>query len=162
MDTGNEDMSREKYHAFIDALCHAYAVEDPAAMYETCNLRIGPVSFTLRHAGDDDPDGLLVYADYGEPPQSTQEHILLQLMQLNFFMLDENLSCFGLDGQSGHVILMKRFALSEISIEFLMSKLGEIMTYILQTSESLYTANSTFSPSAAGAFRQAAQGNANV
>jgi hypothetical protein len=34
-------MSRDKYHAFIDALCDAYEVGDPAALYETCNLRIG-------------------------------------------------------------------------------------------------------------------------
>ena len=78
-------------------------------------------------------------------------------------MLDESLACFGFDGQSGHVILMNRLAIAQISIEYLMSKLREIMTYVMQTSESLYTAVSTSSPSAAAAVPQAAaQGSANA
>jgi hypothetical protein len=155
-------MSRDQYHAFIDALCDAYGVEDAAAMHEICNLRIGAVSFTLRHAGDDDPDGVLVYADYGEPPQSNREQILLQLLQINFFMLDEHLACFGFDGQTGHVILMNRFELAQISIEYLMSKLREIMTYIMRTRESLYTTVSNSSPGAPEALRQEAPESANV
>jgi hypothetical protein len=125
-------MSTKKYHELIDKICSDLGIEDPASLYENCNLRIGDVDFTLLQGSEEDEDGLYVYCDMGEVPEELTGQLLPRLMENNLYTYGETTPHFGFNIESGRVILMNRLRLSELTFEALSDLLGSLIDYVPQ------------------------------
>ncbi len=105
-------MVQEPWHKLIDAIYDKLEMEYTESMYEEhCNLLVNGVSFTLSLARYVDDDSLIVYGDFGLPPDDQSREIVLQkLLEENFGMMYTHISRFGFNPETGHVIVMTRYS----------------------------------------------------
>ena len=122
-------MSQEKYCNLIDALCGKLGVPDPEKKYDDCNLEINGVTFTLMHGGDNRPDVLTLYADYGEAPSHLKEIVYRRLLETAHAMQGFNAPSFAFNSETGHVIQMAHLLSSDWKVDPLITTMGNMTKY---------------------------------
>jgi hypothetical protein len=108
-------MTTETYKRLIDEICQMAQIPNAQLMYQSADLRIDDVNFTLIEAGLGDEDGLALYCDFGPLPTHRREQVLERLMQLNLAMHGINTPVFSLNQETGHVLLARRIVLRQIT-----------------------------------------------
>ncbi|MES2353253.1 MAG: CesT family type III secretion system chaperone [Pseudomonadota bacterium] len=128
-------MATEKYCTLIDQLCEQLGIENPESMYETCNLEISDVGFTLSQGDEEDEDGLYVYCDLGsltELPTAIYAQVVINVLEANLYMKGDNAPRFGFNSETGRVVMMHRLQLQELTIDGLSELLTNLIDYVPQ------------------------------
>jgi len=140
-------MATEKYCRLIDQLCEKLGIENPESMYETCDLDISDIGFTLSQGEEDDENGLYVYCDLGslgELPEATYGQVLLNVLEANLYMKGDNAPRFGFNSATGDVVIMHRLEIEELTIDELTELLTNLINYVPQwRAETLGTSTDT-------------------
>jgi hypothetical protein len=110
-------MSIGRYRNLIEQLCERFNIPDHGAMYQSAQMRLSGVEFTLYHGGFMVPDSVLVYCEFGELPQQNRENILLRLLETNMYLFNAHCPAFTYNMHQNHVILMCRFPLASATLE---------------------------------------------
>src|SRR3989442_539483 len=114
-------MSQQKYRELIDQLCEVSGFSDPASRYESCDLQVMGISFSLMHEGDGDEDNLLLFCDYGELPEQNLAAILQVMLEMNAYLFAEGDEHFAINPDTKRVMRMKKIALMNLSVPELLS-----------------------------------------
>ncbi|MES2353626.1 MAG: CesT family type III secretion system chaperone [Pseudomonadota bacterium] len=113
-------MSYEKYCELIDQIHTQYGLPDSELKYENCNLMLLDVPFTLAHGGQKHPNKLLVFCDFGEPPEEDRAAILAKVLEGNMELFAEDAGHFAINAETGHVLLMVKLSLEDIVTDSVM------------------------------------------
>jgi hypothetical protein len=123
------DMYKEKYYELIDQVCEKLGISDPEPMHNACDIRVSDIPFTLLHGGEVDEDSLYIYCNFGEPPAERKAVMLRLLMQTNLSIFGNNSLNLGVNTHTGRTLQMSRMAISQTTIESLMSVLVSVAAY---------------------------------
>lgn len=110
-------MSIGRYYKLIDQLCERFNIPDPGTLYQSAQLRISGVDFTLYYGGGMVPDSVLMHCDFGELPQQNRVEILLRLLETNMYLFNANCPAFTYKAHQNHIILMCRFSLMSATLD---------------------------------------------
>jgi hypothetical protein len=122
-------MSKQKYCELIDQLCERFGIPDSKAMYDACHIEMEAVGFSLLHGDFVEEDSLIVYCDFGEMPAEKKRGILENLMELNLAAVSNSARGFGCNPETGHVMMLTRLPLSEMTLDVLVASLVEMAMY---------------------------------
>jgi hypothetical protein len=144
METATENVvdqlaaSRQKYCQFVDKLCEMLGIPDSKSMYEACHLLINDIPFSLGQGDQDDEDSLYIYCDFGKPADEVKAVVLERLMQTNLAIFGNGTPTFGLNAESGHIILMHRMVISEMGFESLTYVLSSFVDHVKRWRDTVF------------------------
>ena len=116
-------MSNLKYRSLLDGLCKITGLANPEKLHASANLTINEVSFMLAPGANDNPDSLLIFCNYGVPPQELLGEALLQLLVANLELFPPGGPRFVLNPLASEVILAVDISLRNATSENLLELL---------------------------------------
>ena len=115
-------MSKQKYCELIDELCSVCEISNPQSMYETCDLLVMDVAFTLLYR--EPIDGIVLFCEYGEVPEANRAQILERVLEANTLTFDFNTPCFTVNPETKHVLVRAHVPLENLTAQELLTVLG--------------------------------------
>ena len=116
-------MSIEAYRELVDEICVKINIPDPEPMYESADMCIMGVEFSMYHCGERSPDHGVVYCDFGPLPTEAREAVLLRLLQTNLFMFTVNSPTFTCNAENQHIVLAANVPLATATADALLATL---------------------------------------
>ena len=115
-------MSKEKYFELIDNLCDECQIREPQTLYETCDLVVLGIAFTILY--HEDTECVVVFCDFGAAPEENRSLVLRRLLEANMFTLNFFAPCFAFNPETEHVLLRAHFPLEGLTAQELLNMLG--------------------------------------
>ena len=112
-------MNNEAFRHLMRGLCTTTGIADVDEVLETGSLAVGGIAFSV-YAEDDTEgpaaDALMVYCDYGMPPEKDQLAVVRRLLEINLYLADGPcIASYSLNPETGHIVLACRFRISELT-----------------------------------------------
>lgn len=118
-------MSKEHYVDLMTRFCHLVKLEGPEKIFEGNAIEINGVDFYLGYNQETDPEVVVVYADFGIPPQERLLDAYEALLEANMAIYGSNSPAFMLSpGKS--VTLAYHYRLGHVSAEQLAKLLATL------------------------------------
>ncbi|HEU4622434.1 MAG TPA: CesT family type III secretion system chaperone [Burkholderiaceae bacterium] len=116
-------MQDAAYKDLMLALGSVVRIDDPQALAEHGQIVVDDIRFSL-YPGQD--DRLLVYCDFGLPPEERRADALSALLETNLFMFDGSGPTFAINPESGHVIFADHYSTTQLDGELLAAVLAKL------------------------------------
>lgn len=131
-------MPATNYQKMIDEICALADIPLSQLMYQSADLKIDDIDFTVIEAGIGAEDGMALYCDFGPLPTVGRETALERLLQINLVMHGINTPVFTLNQDNGHVLLARRIALTNMTALDVMNQLAEHAEHAKQWRQTYY------------------------
>jgi hypothetical protein len=137
-------MPSKKFCELIDDVCHVAKIPHAQSLYESADLDVDQIKFTLRDGSGNVDEAVAFYCQFGSlPPQVSRADALQRLLELNLAMFGVYTPVFSVNPESNHVLLMARIPMQDLSGEKLLNILAKYAakakewrkTYYLTTEE---------------------------
>ncbi|KAF1010957.1 MAG: hypothetical protein GAK32_01137 [Pseudomonas fluorescens] len=123
-------MANQHYRQLVDQICQLTQIPTAALLYESTQLTVRDVDFSLSHIESPEADAVLMHADFGPLPSRQREAILLRLLDTNFHLIDGvRHSSFSHNEHTGHVMFGSALALQGTTAEQILLLMGHIAEY---------------------------------
>lgn len=131
-------MTQQMYRKLIDEVCAIEGIPDPSDLYDMAALRADDVSFVMMPVVQVGETWAIFFIDYGEPP-ADQRHLALQrLLEANAMAPDPFLPKFGIDIQTGRILLTGYFQVGAVNAESLIELLKHHAAQALEWRETRF------------------------
>lgn len=119
-------MATKQFRDFIDQVCKLVNIKDPERMYESADLDVDGVKFTVVDHSRDERFCLALFGDFGQVPKNNLRAPALQrLMEINLWMFGINTPHFSVNPETDHVLLIGHFDAQDLMPEDLLKMLGQ-------------------------------------
>ncbi|MGB3123374.1 MAG: CesT family type III secretion system chaperone [Pseudomonas sp.] len=123
-------MANEHYRHLVDELCLLTQIPSAAVLYESLQLIVRGIDFSLRPIENPEADAVLLHADFGPLPSRQREAILLRLLDTNFHLVDGvRHSSFSHNEHTGHVLFGSALPLESTTAAQVLLLMGHIAEY---------------------------------
>lgn len=123
--------AKEHYYQLIDGICALAGIAEPRTMYENCSISVNQIEFTMTHANFVHPDLAVLYVDFGKPPAERRDVVLQRLLETNTYMFcDSDGPAFSFNAESGHVMLMVRVLLPQVTPASVIALMQHLSDYV--------------------------------
>ncbi|WP_064455074.1 hypothetical protein [Pseudomonas antarctica] len=123
-------MANEHFRQLVDEICQLTLIPRASLLYESPQLTVRGVDFSLRPLENADAETVLMHADFGPLPARQREAILLRLLDTNFHLIDGvRHSSFSHNEHTGHVMFGGALALESTTAAQVLLLMGHIAEY---------------------------------
>lgn len=123
-------MANAHYHRLVDDICQLALIPSTALLYQTTQLSVKGVDFSLHHVEGSDAGKVLIHADFGLLPAQQREAILLRLLDTNFHLSGgEYPICFSHNERTGHVMFSASQPLDNVTGSGVLLLMGHLADY---------------------------------
>lgn len=120
-------MASTSYYELINEICRLTAIPTPESLYQSTNIDVNGISFTLFERETDELSEVFIYCDVGALPRNRRDEILLRLLEINFYLQTEARSpCFAWNAETERITLSVILPLAMILPESLLSLLAQL------------------------------------
>lgn len=118
------------YYALIDEVCSIHGINDAGDFTHGAHIVVAGIPLTLLPGAG--ADSLLLFCDFGKPPEQWRAEVLQRVLESNLFMFAADSPHFSMDHETGHVMLLERMAPSRIDADVLLGKLEQYAQHALR------------------------------
>ena len=125
-------MATPAFCKLIDQICQLANIPSSPSFYETADLEIDEIQFTLIDCCTDTKQGLVFFCDFGLPPERRRAEVLQRLLELNLIASGIDTPAFSVNDNTGHVVLIGRIFFEKKSA---LDVLNTLVPYAAQATE---------------------------
>jgi hypothetical protein len=122
---GDDRMSMETYRKLVDEICTLTNIQKSELLYQSMDLQVKGVNFSMFYWKEISPDYGVVYCDFGPLPSENREAVLLRLLQTNLYLFGINTPSFAIDRQTNHVLMAINIPLEKTTAEHVVLALSD-------------------------------------
>lgn len=120
----------ESYRKLVDQFCRKEGVQRPEKPDGLLTLAVGDVLFFISPVDDGDGVRLLLTVHYGEMPPHASALAYRRLLEANVQAFDSLQPKFGVDAETGSVVVTGTLPLRSLTVESLMELIREQSMYV--------------------------------
>ena len=130
-------MAMQDFERLIDGICKIRNIIRTPEHSIALHLRVDGVFFTLAPgAARGDVEGLIIFCDFGAPPESLRADALRQLMEANLYLFGPEAPRFGCHPETGNVLYMSYQPLEQLTHDAVLQMLGALAAQAQEWNES--------------------------
>lgn len=117
---------KEKFEKLVQDFCKLCAVAEASDVAAGAPVAVDGVNFSLVYSEKTAPDRVMVFCDYGHPPEDRKAVVYRALLEANLFVYNTDTAVFSVSPEHGNVICASRFMLEGLRGEQLRDILAQM------------------------------------